>query len=126
MLSWFNTLLEEEIHHLKTEKTSAFTKELVTACRMKTCTLNEVLTNATTGNYWIRGLLRLIDDRQQLYYVACSSYFTKIKYDIGYRYTCFFCKKEVLASLRPLVIMSIADHTNIILVIAIQEDGFCK
>ncbi|GAA0175087.1 hypothetical protein LIER_28338 [Lithospermum erythrorhizon] len=98
MISWFNTLSEEEIPYLKTKKTAAFTKELVIAGRMKTCTINEVL-----------------------YYVACSNCFTKIRYDIGYRYTCFLCQKEIVACLRPLVIMSAADHTNSVPVIAIQE-----
>ncbi|GAA0158820.1 hypothetical protein LIER_38729 [Lithospermum erythrorhizon] len=107
----FRSLSDLEIEKFKSNNTTRQTTELVVTGKMTTHIVAEV-TTLLGVDYWVRGSLLLINTDQQLYYVACGNCKTKVRNDVGEEYLYFICNEKVIATLRPIVVLSVADQTS--------------
>ncbi|GAA0147926.1 hypothetical protein LIER_36614 [Lithospermum erythrorhizon] len=119
--AWFRSLSDSEIEKFKSNNTTRQTKELVVTGKMTTHIVAEVTTQLPGGDYWVTGSLLLTDTDQQLYYVACGNCNTKLRNDAGEEYVCFICKEKVIATLRPIVVLSAADQTSTTKAVALEK-----
>ncbi|GAA0160264.1 hypothetical protein LIER_39009 [Lithospermum erythrorhizon] len=119
--AWFRSLSDSEIEKFKNKNTTRQTKEFVVTGKMTTHTVAEVTTQLPGDDYWVRGSLLLTNTDQQLYYFACGNCKTKVRNDAGEEYVCFICKEKVIATPRPIVVLSVADQTSTTKVVALEK-----
>ena len=66
------------------------------------------------GDYWVRGYLKIAEQPQKFFYMACSNCSSGINTTDGTEYTCRECQKEVVATPRL---------SNIIIIFTITHDS---
>ena len=49
------------------------------------------------GDYWTRGYLKIADEDQKFFYIACGNCASGINATDGTQYTCRECQKQVTA-----------------------------
>ncbi|GAA0171266.1 hypothetical protein LIER_41117 [Lithospermum erythrorhizon] len=111
-----------ELDELLVDQTITLSRNQLTQGSEKILTLAEIETAEKNGDYWVKGLLQIGAEEQNVFYLGCNNCSAKISTDQeGIEYLCYNCQNEATVTSRPLVLMIVADERMMVKVVEIDK-----